>query len=175
MVSYIIDTNAAGEKLATTLSVILSIVLYHNRIEEKAPPVSYMTVSDNFKVFVVEIPMALMLGQNVLAIWGDHYAHTPKPNLDKHLFIGWCFYFLGAIVSFCLYTFYLWRKKMDGIKGYNYLAAAKPENSEFAGEEKDPKKKKKERTNSGIVKRNPLYDGRAENHRHNTNWGTNGN
>ena len=138
MASYFIDNDSAGEKLATTLSVILSIVLYHNRIEDKAPPVSYATVSDYFKIWCVEIPMVLMLGQNVLAIWGHNYADPPRESLDTNLFYAWCAFFAAAITGFLAFTFFLWRKKKSGAKGYDYLAGGslKSGQSEFSGEKK---------------------------------------
>jgi hypothetical protein len=136
MASYFIDNDSAGEKLATTLSVILSIVLYHNRIEDKAPPVSYATVSDYFKIWCVEIPMVLMLGQNVLAIWGHNYADPPQESLDSQLFYAWCAFFAAVIIGFFCYTIYLWRKKTSGAKGYDYLAGGllATGGSEFSGE-----------------------------------------
>lgn len=138
MASYFIDNDNAGEKLATTLSVILSIVLYHNRIEDRAPPVSYATVSDYFKIWCVEIPMVLMLGQNVLAIWGHNYADPPRESLDTNLFYAWCAFFAAAITGFLAFTFFLWRKKKSGAKGYDYLAGGslKSGQSEFSGEKK---------------------------------------
>lgn len=139
MASYFIDNDSAGEKLATTLSVILSIVLYHNRIEDKAPPVSYATVSDYFKIWCVETPMVLMLGQNVLAIWGHNYADPPQESLDSQLFYGWCAFFAATIIGFFSYTIYLWRKKTSGAEGYDYLAGGSRATggSEFSGEKKE--------------------------------------
>jgi hypothetical protein len=109
--SYVLDPEeATGDRLALTFTMILTITLFQNGVDEKSPAVAYLTFQNKYKFWCCELMTMLMLIQNAVA--SVHAKDRLGAKVDEQTFYAWVILFGLVHVCFTVWAVHLWKMRV---------------------------------------------------------------